>query len=70
MPNEILVITATLAARTPAAPLMPQNQGVGRRSTFETKRIPVGKPNPMKKPAGVSTRTANPARIKRSALSR
>ena len=43
MPNEILVITATLAARTPAAPLMPQNQGVGRRSTFETKMHPCRK---------------------------
>src|SRR5687767_5527413 len=33
IPNSMLISTATLAASTPAAPLMPQNHGVGLSST-------------------------------------
>ena len=51
----MLVSTATLAASTPAAPLMPQNQGVGFLSIADTSRIPVGNPKPMRKPAGERT---------------
>jgi hypothetical protein len=36
----------------------------------DTKRIPVGNPKPIRKPAEARTRTQNPARTKRSAPSR
>ena len=61
--------TARPAASTPAAPLMPKNQGVGRESMRVTRRIPVGKPNPISSPAGAKTSTQNAARAKRPALS-
>jgi len=41
-----------LAASTPAAPLAAQNRGVGRVSTALTKRMPSGKPKPIKTPGG------------------
>jgi hypothetical protein len=44
MPKAMLVTTATLAAKTPTAPLMPQNHGVGPELIAETKRMPVGNP--------------------------
>src|SRR5262245_59332999 len=47
--------TARMEARTPAAPLIAQNQGVGRSSMRETSRMPKGKPNPKRIPAGVMT---------------
>src|SRR3954447_23227445 len=68
MLKAMLMTTATLAARTPAAPLMPQNHGVGPLLIADTKRMPVGNPKPIRKPAGASTRTQKPARTRRSAL--
>jgi hypothetical protein len=50
--NVMFTATAMLAASTPAAPLIAQNQGVGRGSIAFTSRIPVGKPNPRRKPSG------------------
>ena len=47
IPIERLVDTAATEASTPAAPLIPQNHGVGFWSTRETSLIPVGKPNPI-----------------------
>ena len=52
MLKAILVTRATLAARTPAALLMPQNQGMGPVLVVETNRMPVGNPKPISKPAG------------------
>src|SRR5215472_13252341 len=66
MLKAMLVTTATLAARTPAAPLMPQNHGVGVVLIAETSRMPVGNPNPIRKPAGATTRTHKPARTRRA----
>jgi hypothetical protein len=40
MLKAMLVTTAMLAARTPAPPLMPQNQGMGPVLIAETNRIP------------------------------
>ena len=45
----LLQSTAKEDAKTPAAPLMPQNQAVGLRSTAVISRIPLGKPNPIRK---------------------
>ena len=70
MLKAMLVTTATLAARTPEAPLIPQNQGVGPVLMAETRRMPVGNPKPIRKPAGARTRTQRPARTKRPAPSR
>jgi hypothetical protein len=70
MLKAILVTTATLAARTPAAPLMPQNQGMGPALIVETNHMPVGNAKPIRKPAGANTRTQRPARTTRSAPSR
>jgi hypothetical protein len=53
-----------------AAPLMPQNHGVGVVLIAETNRMPVGKPKPIRRPAGARTRTQTPARMRRSAASR
>jgi hypothetical protein len=50
MLKAMLVTTATLAARTPAAPLMPQNHGVGPVLMAETRRMPVGNPKPRQRP--------------------
>jgi len=61
--------TATVEARTPLAPLIPQNHGVGFQSTAEMKRIPVGKPNPMSNPAGAMTATHISPRSTRELLS-
>ena len=47
MLKAILVTKATLAARTPAPPLMPQNQG-----------MPVGNPKPIRKPASAKDKDA------------
>ena len=69
MPKAMLVRTAMLPASTPAAPLMPQNQGVGRRLICATSRIPVGKPKPIRNPAGARIATASAARSARSAPS-
>src|SRR5882762_7613966 len=55
----MLVTTATLAARTPAAPLMPQNHGVGPVLIAETNRMPVGNPKPIRKPAITSAGCLN-----------
>ena len=62
--------TAMLAARTPAPPMMPQNQGMGPALIVKTNRMPVGNPKPIRKPAGATTRTQRPARTMRSAPSR
>ena len=70
MLKAILVTKATLAARTPAPPLMPQNQGIGQLLIVETNRMPVGNPKPIRKPAGARTRTQRPARTRRFAPSR
>ena len=56
--------TAMLAANTPAAPLIAQNQGVGRGSIALTNRIPVGKPNPNKRPSGAIMKIAAMARTR------
>ena len=69
MPYAMLHSTAMEEASTPAAPLMPQNQGVGLASTAEINRIPVGKPNPSNKPAGAIIATVNAARAGSGALS-
>ena len=69
MPKARLVTTATLAARTPAAPLTPQNQGVGPVLIALASRMPVGKPKPISRPAGARARTQSPARTGRSAPS-
>jgi len=61
--KAILTATAMLAASTPAAPLIAQNQGVGRVSSALTSAMPVGKPNPMSSPSGATIRTAAAARI-------
>ena len=52
MPKVILVATATVEARVPAAPFTPQNQGVGFRSIAEMSSMPVGNPNPNASPPG------------------
>ena len=46
----MLMPTATLAASTPAAPLIAQNQGVGRVSIAFTRRMPVGKAESHQQP--------------------
>src|SRR5262249_6811309 len=69
MPNAMLTATAKDEASTPAAPLMPQNHGVGLGSTALMKRIPVGKPKPISTPAGAITATEIAARTARGALS-
>ena len=61
--KAILTATAMLAASTPAAPLIAQNQGVGRVSSALTSAMPVGKPNPMSSPSGANIKTAAAARI-------
>ena len=66
MLKAILVTKATLAARTPAPPLMPQNQGMGLVVIVETNRMPVGNPKPIRKPAGARTRTQRPAANKKA----
>ena len=70
MPRAILIPTAITDASTPAAPLIPQNQGVGLQSMAETKRMPVGKANPIKSPAGAMTAMQTAALVKRFALSK
>lgn len=52
IPSAMLHAIAAIDARTPLAPLTPQNHGVGFRSTAVTRRIPVGKAKPMRMPAG------------------
>lgn len=69
IPKAMLLATATVDARVPAAPLTPQNQGVGLRSIAEMSRIPVGKPKPSNKPAGAIVITHNIALDNRPALS-
>ena len=69
IPKEILLATATVDARVPAAPLIPQNQGVGLGSIAEISRIPVGNPKPSNKPAGAIVMTHNMALVNRLALS-
>jgi hypothetical protein len=44
IPNAILQATANEEPATPAAPLTPQNHGIGWLLTFDTKHMPVGKP--------------------------
>ena len=57
IPDPILFPTAKMEARTPAAPLIPQNHGVGFLSIREISRIPVGKANPINNPAGAIVNT-------------
>ena len=57
IPNARLTTTALIDASTPAAPLIPQNHGVGLTSMDETKRIPVGKPKPNEIPPGAISAT-------------
>ena len=54
--NAILMASAVSAAKTPAAPFTAQNQGVGPLSILLTRPIPVGKPKPIKMPAGMIAR--------------
>jgi hypothetical protein len=70
MPKAMLTATAAEDASTPAAPFIPQNQGVGVRSTLLMKRMPVGKPKPIRTPAGAITTTQSGARTMRAALSK
>src|SRR5437870_12636446 len=65
----MLLATATVEARVPAAPLTPQNQAVGLRSIAEISLIPVGNPKPSNKPAGAIVTAHNMALDNRLALS-
>ena len=66
IPNDMLIMTPRTEARTPVAPLIPQNQGVGRGSIASTSRMPVGKAKPRRKPRGVMTAMETPMRTSSS----
>ena len=66
MPTAMQNMTASTEARTLVAPLMPQNQGVGCRSTTSTKPRPVGKAKPRRNPNGMMTAREIPIRTRRS----
>ena len=66
MPSDMLIMTPRTDARTPAAPLIPQNQGVGWGSMASTSRMPVGKAKPSRKPKGMMTAMEMMIRMRRT----
>ena len=68
--KPILQATAIPAASTPEAPLTPQSHGVSRGSSRVISRMPVGKPNPISRPAGKITATLAAARTDRPLAAR